>query len=1371
MLLINGGLQIDSPDAEGRHVMHWAAINEDTAVLEALLRSCVGYEDLLASLLGQADSFGLSPLHWAVHHGNTNAARMLIASGGQVSAVDDDGKTALHWTSTNETRECADLILGSDPNVVNTQDGTGRTALHAAIGDQNLPVMRAILAAAGNDPSLADDSGRTPLHWTVTMGQIELVEAMVDSTNSNGNNIMPNIAKADGNGATPLHYAAQHDQVDIIEVLLKHGPDDLHAVVDADGRGPLMWAISQGHLKAIRALLQVGADPMLADADGRTSLHAAAFVDDAKVVEVLLGSGSCHVDAPDAATGQTALIAAAELGAARSVSALLAGRADPFAGDSEMKCALHHAAIGGHVEVLNLLLAPLDGSGQRTWPNPIDQRGETPIHYACFYGHTEAVALLIAEAEVQFDCQDYDGVSPLHWGAMQGHYAAVEQLLAAGCYPNYQELREEMPTPLDYANQSEDHALAELLVSYGAVTSLAIQAHAATTIQAAVRGFFARKAVDKMRASRKAAKALLVPNAAAAVDGTTNANGDDHDAAAATPTDGNDGLPTPALVNTPPAAAAAAAPTDSGGRTPKEVLAEASEKDPSEWGLATLEMHVRMSMESLVSGISGTSGVSGQSSVPTATAGDGGSGEQPPVETNADGSGDAVSINVSSGDLPAEYNTDTPVVQTSTADVDAGAGAEEAAAADKPDASQDDTEAALTAAADSPANANASASANGEGNAAASATSAAGSTNQPKKRNPKNQKKPWERDPLLLTKRKSSVADLDDDGNGDGGTNDAYGSSDTDAAGSSTAPKTALFNRTAGKVTVTKSTAGTKQRGSTPQTFTPARKHRDTGIAFEAAAPQIREARDSVNGAQRRGKRATNKRPGGKVQTSISTDWMKQTNKESLTLTEQNQMTADAQRRNAALEAKAEEDAVDINARARMRAHSALHYRKVFESERVRHVRNYIQAAIAIQRAYRKHLAWKAEMGMPTGGNGLYDSYPSKQSIMRARSAASKPLRPSMILNVLSPRYDSTGRKVASSTHASERKVLATTEDMAPFLSTPSFGTNAENQLSKKQREIAVLVIQLWWRRAKTRKWRRENGLHRDDPALLQGAAANQLAESAAMANAMRTKIVYRPKTAVTLWRPGKFAVGLSTADTSKPSAAVKSFNAAVTIFAQSRGSYLEPKSPHSHATTRRVASAKVSASRQQKLRQLYGTVDLQSSRPKSAPAIRSPEHRDGRGGGGTRRLLPQIDTPHPRRGKSAAARRDRRFDFDGKTNSNAMDTDRSFLARPSMSPLNARRTFAASRRAGRSEAKFGHASHSRSLTSQGRSAAVDSSSGSGTQPSKAALRQQMRQITSNTAQQHINRRGLDHMEVGMVGLAPKRPQSRVLQPQWSSRW
>jgi ankyrin repeat protein len=273
--------------------------------------------------------------------------QLLLAAGADVNLPDGDGKSALHWTASNPNQSCVDMLLGTDPSAVNGLDATQRTALHLAIAERNMDVMKALLAVPGCDCSLPDESGRTPLHWTVTIGAPELVEELLKHN--------PRPAEQDQNGATPLHYAAQHDQTSIIALLLAHDPS-LAGAVDNDGRGAMVWAISQGNTAAVEALLHAGANPMLADHDGRTALHAAAFADSDKVVDLLVKDGKCEVDQPDTTTGQTALMTAAELGAVGALNALLLANAHPLAVDGEGKCALHAAAIGGHTNAMHLLL-------------------------------------------------------------------------------------------------------------------------------------------------------------------------------------------------------------------------------------------------------------------------------------------------------------------------------------------------------------------------------------------------------------------------------------------------------------------------------------------------------------------------------------------------------------------------------------------------------------------------------------------------------------------------------------------------------------------------------------------------------------------------------------------------------------------------------------------------------------------------------------------------------------------------------------------------------------------------------------------------------------------------------------------------------
>ena len=90
---------------------------------------------------------------------------------------------------------------------------------------------------------------------------------------------------------------------------------------------------------------------------------------------------------------------------------------------------LHHAAIGGHADIVEILLE--SGAGIDT----IGSRGETALFLASSKGNSEVVRIL-AKAGADPNKASADGKTPLHKAAIVGNAEVIDALLAAGAEPN-----------------------------------------------------------------------------------------------------------------------------------------------------------------------------------------------------------------------------------------------------------------------------------------------------------------------------------------------------------------------------------------------------------------------------------------------------------------------------------------------------------------------------------------------------------------------------------------------------------------------------------------------------------------------------------------------------------------------------------------------------------------------------------------------------------------------------------------------------------------------------------------------------------------------------------------------------------------------
>ncbi|WP_203323210.1 ankyrin repeat domain-containing protein, partial [Pseudoxanthomonas beigongshangi] len=216
----------------------------------------------------------------------------------------------------------------------------------------------------------------------------------------------------------------------LLRTLIGHGVDLNHAHA---GMTPLLAATRDswhGRPDAVTTLLANGADPRVADGEGNTPLHHAARSSDPGVV-ALLRDAAAEIDAinqdglsplgvacvagnwrlakfllergarPEPAGGQPVLLAAAatEEDDPAGVQLLLKHRAKVDTRDGQRRSALHEAALAGHIDIVNTLLA----AGADVHAH--DAQGRTPWLEAARGGRI-AVLERLAEAGVDVTVSD-----------------------------------------------------------------------------------------------------------------------------------------------------------------------------------------------------------------------------------------------------------------------------------------------------------------------------------------------------------------------------------------------------------------------------------------------------------------------------------------------------------------------------------------------------------------------------------------------------------------------------------------------------------------------------------------------------------------------------------------------------------------------------------------------------------------------------------------------------------------------------------------------------------------------------------------------------------------------------------------------------
>eukprot|EP01063_Lacrimia_lanifica_P033948 TRINITY_DN6175_c0_g1_i1.p1 TRINITY_DN6175_c0_g1~~TRINITY_DN6175_c0_g1_i1.p1 ORF type:complete len:1884 (+),score=692.51 TRINITY_DN6175_c0_g1_i1:165-5816(+) len=260
-----------------------------------------------------------------------------------------DGRSALQAASLNCHRDVMELLLSHGANV-DHRDNLGLTAMAlAAQQGHNTAIEK--LVNHGADPNLPGKDGRTPLMRAAWCKHLAAVKTLLQH--------QADPAATDNEGRGIIIYATMAGDKDVVRLIAKSNPQcGLNHMPD-DGKTALMRAAYKGFDGVASILVAHGADPNIANPEGRTPLMQATTCNHIAIVKFFVTHARAqrtNLDAQDK-DGFTALMRAAAAGRREITEVLLEGGASPAVKSNEGKTAKTIAEEAKQAEIAELLAA------------------------------------------------------------------------------------------------------------------------------------------------------------------------------------------------------------------------------------------------------------------------------------------------------------------------------------------------------------------------------------------------------------------------------------------------------------------------------------------------------------------------------------------------------------------------------------------------------------------------------------------------------------------------------------------------------------------------------------------------------------------------------------------------------------------------------------------------------------------------------------------------------------------------------------------------------------------------------------------------------------------------------------------------------